>query len=161
MRFSLVIFAVLSVSTAAISVVADQTGDSNKEFFNGKDLDGFEGVMKFWSVKDGAIVGSTPEDLTYNTFLCSKKKFKDFELKFKVRLTGNSANSGVQIRSEIMDKQKFVVKGPQCDMGQQYWGSLYGEHFPDSKGGMMMAAQAAAVKKAVKTNDFNDYEIKC
>ena len=27
------------------------------DFFNGKDLDGWEGLMEYWSVKDGAIVG--------------------------------------------------------------------------------------------------------
>ena len=37
---------------------------------------------------------------------------------------GWTGNSGVQIRSEVIDSKKFVVKGPQCDMGAQYWGSL-------------------------------------
>src|SRR5947209_5357711 len=100
-----------------------------KEFFNGKDLTGWEGLEKYWSVKDGAIVGYTAEDPKHNTFLCSKKKYKDFELSFKVRLKDGVGNSGVQVRSEIMDKDKFTVKGPQCDMGQIYWGSLYGENF--------------------------------
>ena len=128
-----------------------------KEFFNGKDLTGWEGLEKYWSVKDGAIVGYTAEDPKHNTFLCSKKKYKDFELTFKVRLKDGVGNSGVQIRSEIQDKDKFTCKGPQCDIGQIYWGSLYGENF----GGMMKQAPPDLVKKVLKPTDFNDYAVKC
>jgi hypothetical protein len=98
-----------------------------------------------------------PDGLKFNTFLCSKKKYGDFELKFQVRLKGRGANSGVQVRSKIIDEKKFAVGGPQCDMGQQYWGSLYGEHF----GGMMKAADPNLVKRVLKNEDFNDYYIKC
>jgi hypothetical protein len=66
------------------------------------------------------------------------------------------ANSGVQIRSHIHNKEKLAVTGPQCDMGGPYWGSLYGENF----GGMMKAADAALVKKVLKDGDWNDYYIK-
>ncbi len=107
---------------------------ATSEFFNGKDLEGWEGLTKFWTVKEGALTGSTfPDGNKFNTFLCSKKKYKDFELQFKVRLTGKgwSGNSGVQIRSEVFDRKHFAVKGPQCDMGDAYWGSVYGEHFGD------------------------------
>src|SRR5262249_4869436 len=111
------------------------------------------------SVKDGAIVGATPSGGKFNTFLCTKAKYKDFELQFQVKLTGKgwTGNSGVQIRSEVIDKDKFVVKGPQADMGAQYWGSLYGEQF----GGMMKAADSKLVKETVKEDAFNDYYIKC
>jgi hypothetical protein len=135
----------------------EEADKDTKAFFNGKDLTGWEGLEKYWSVKDGAIVGYTAEDPKHNTFLCSTKKYKDFELTFKVRLKDGVGNSGVQIRSEIMDKDKFTVKGPQCDMGQIYWGSLYGENF----GGMMKQAPPELVKKALKPKDFNDYSIKC
>ena len=134
--------------------------DDTKSFFNGKDTTGWEGLDKYWSVTDGAIVGTTePDGGKFNTFLCSKKQYQDFELKFKVKLTGKGwdGNSGVQIRSEIFDRDHFAVKGPQCDMGQQYWGSLYGENF----GGMMKQADAETVKRIVKQNEFNDYQIKC
>jgi hypothetical protein len=122
-------------------------------------MTGWEGLPEYWSIKDGAIVGATPDGGKFNTFLCSKNKYKDFELKFKVKLTakGWSGNSGVQIRSEVFDKEKLAVKGPQCDMGDQYWGSLYGEHF----GGMMKQADAKIVMKVLKKDDFNDYYIKC
>jgi hypothetical protein len=132
--------------------------EDTKAFFNGKNLDGWEGLIdKFWRVEDGAIVGETKEDPKHNTFLCSKKKYKDFELSFKIRLKNGVGNSGVQIRSEIADPKKFTVKGPQADIGQGYWGSLYGENF----GGMMKACPKDFVKNHVKEKEFNDYYIKC
>jgi hypothetical protein len=141
---------------ACFALSAAHAGDG-ASFFNGKDLDGWEGLLdQFWSVKDGAIIGSTaPKGTNFNTFLCSKKKFKDFELQFDVKLT-KSGNSGVQIRSKIADPKKFSVSGPQCDMGGPYWGSLYGELF----GGMMKAADAKLVKEVLKVEEFNDYYIK-
>jgi hypothetical protein len=140
-----------------LSVSSVQAGEKNA-LFNGKNLDGFEGLIdQFWSVKDGAIVGQSPkEGLKFNTFLCSKQKFKDFEMSFQVKMT-KSGNSGIQIRSKIINQEKFAVGGPQADMGAQYWGSLYGEQF----GGMMKAADAKLVKETVKADDFNDYAIRC
>jgi hypothetical protein len=161
MRYAMIfcgLVAALALSAAGASPSADASKDS--DFFNGKDLTGWEGLKEYWSVKDGAIVGSTaPDGLKFNTFLCSQKKYTDFELKFQVKLTGQgwSGNSGVQIRSEVFDKEHLAVKGPQCDMGEVYWGSLYGEQF----GGMMKQASADLVKKVLKPDDFNDYAIKC
>src|SRR5262249_15611617 len=127
-------------------------------FFNGKDLAGWEGLTQHWKVSDGAIVGTTfPDGLGFNTFLCSKRKLRDFELSFQVRLKNGTGNSGVQIRSEVFDREKLAVKGPQCDIGDIYWGSLYGEHF----GGMMKQAPSDVVKKVLKATDFNDYLIRC
>ena len=131
--------------------------NSSREFFNGKDLTGWEGLVGFWTVKDGAIVGTTTADQKFNTFLCSKKKYKDFELQFQVRLKDGKGNSGVQIRSEVADPEHLAVKGPQADIGQDYWGSLYGELF----GGMMKAAPRTEVKRVLRPADFNDYSIRC
>lgn len=143
-----------------LAVPGVRSEEPSKGFFNGKNLDGWEGLKENWSVKDGAIVGSTyPEGQKFNTFLCSKKKYKDFELSFQVKLTGKnwSGNSGVQIRSEVFDTKHLAVKGPQCDMGEGYWGSLYGEAF----GGMMKASAWDKVSKILKATDFNDYAIRC
>src|SRR5262249_29364531 len=87
----------------------------------------------------------------------SRKPCKHFELRFKMRLKDGVGNSGVQIRSKVLDPKKFTVAGPQCDIGQGYWGSLYGENF----GGMMQACPKDFVKEHVKEKDFNDYYIKC
>jgi hypothetical protein len=142
-----------AVWLAASATLADST---SSDFFNGKDLTGWEGLTQYWRVKDGAIVGYTQTDPKHNTFLCSKKTYGDFELRFQVRLKDGKGNSGVQIRSKILDLEKFTVGGPQADIGQGYWGSLYGEHF----GGMMKQSPRDLVDKIVKKDDFNDYYIK-
>jgi hypothetical protein len=120
----------------------------------------WEGLKEFWTFKDGAITGSTyPQGGKFNTFLCSKRNYGDFELSFQVRMKGRgwNGNSGVQIRSKIANLKTFAVAGPQADMGDDYWGSLYGELF----GGMMKMADRNAVNKVLKKHDFNDYSIKC
>jgi hypothetical protein len=134
-------------------------GRNAEGFFNGRNFDGWEGRGEFWSVQDGAIVGASLEGAKYNTFLCSKKTYRDFELRFQVKLKGKvwTGNSGVNIRSEVVDRAKFSVQGPQCDMGQYYWGSLFGER----DGGMMKAADEQLVKKVLKPNEFNDYYVRC
>jgi hypothetical protein len=157
MRYLLIVLAALAGLAMCSDAPVRAEEDGTTAFFNGKDLTGWEGLMQFWTVKDGALVGHTEKDPGFNTFLCSKKKYKDFELSFQVRLKNGVGNSGVQIRSEIFDREHFAVKGPQCDIGQIFWGSLYGEHF----GGMMKQSPPDVVKKVLKEKDFNDYYIKC
>jgi hypothetical protein len=125
--------------------------------FDGKGLIGWEGLMEYWKVEGGAIIGSTPKALDVSTFLCTKARYRDFELSFQVKLDGGKGNSGVQIRSEIANVIGFTVKGPQCDIGAGFWGCLYGEQF----GGMMSAAPKDLVDRVVKKDDFNDYHIRC
>lgn len=146
----------LAILCVPLSWLGARAGERNPQFFNGKDLAGWEGLSEYWTVKDGAIVGKHDGTLKSNTFLCSKHKYGDFELKFQVKMTP-SGNSGVQIRSKIHNPKGFGVTGPQCDMGGPYWGSLYGENF----GGMMKAADAKVVKSVLKKDDFNDYSIRC
>lgn len=117
--------------------------------------DNWEGRTDIWSIKDGSVVGETKEDPKYNTFLCSKKKYGDFELSCKVQLRSGVGNSGIQIRSEVFDPKLFKVRGPQVDVGKGYWGSLYGE----GVGGMMKASDPKTIAKAVKEAEFNDYYI--
>jgi hypothetical protein len=132
--------------------------ETKNGFFSGKDLEGWEGLTKYWRVQDGALIGTAPpEGLKFNTFLCSKKKYRDFELSFQVRLKNGKGNSGVQIRSVIANPEHFAVRGPQADIAAGYWGSLYGELF----GGMMKQAPRDVVNKVLKSADFNDYAIKC
>jgi hypothetical protein len=148
----------LALLALAANPTARALDDKDSSAFLPKDLSGWEGLMDFWSFKDGALVGSTfPDGGKFNTFLCSKKKYRDFELTCQVKLTGKGwgGNSGIQIRSKIADPKTFAVAGPQADMGDGYWGSLYGERF----GGMMKQAPGES-QKVVKKNEFNDYAVK-
>lgn len=151
MRQMLLVFSLIAVFAGPSAIRAEE-----KSAFLA--ADNWEGLKEYWKIDGNTVVGTAPEGgLKFNTFLCSKKKYSDFEMKFSVRLKGGVGNSGIQIRSKIHNMEKFAVTGPQCDIGQQYWGSLYGENF----GGMMKAAPAEVVKKIVKQDDFNLYSIRC
>ena len=99
-----------------------------KPIFNGKDLKGWDGDAKFWSVKDGVLIGqSTAENpCERNTFLIWRGgKVADFELRLSFRIT--SGNSGIQFRSR--DLGEWKVNGMQADMeaGPDWTGGLYEE----------------------------------
>jgi hypothetical protein len=146
MRLPRLAFAALLL--APVAARADDTAD----FLSPKNWEGREDI---WKIEGTSVIGETKEDPKYNTFFCSKKKYSDFEMSFKVQLRDGIGNSGVQIRSEVFDAKLFKVKGPQVDVGKGYWGSLYGE----GVGGMMKAADPKKIEKAVKEKEFNEYKI--
>ena len=93
-----------------------------KKIFNGKDLSGWDGDSRLWSVKDGVIHGeTTPENAANgNTFLIWQDgKTEDFELRIKFRCNATN-NSGIQYRSKhITDdsaRNKWVVRGYQHEI---------------------------------------------
>ncbi len=93
-----------------------------KSIFNGKDLTGWDGDPRLWSVKDGAIHGETTAEnpAKGNTFLIWKDGVtKDFELRLSFRCTATN-NSGIQYRSKhITDgrvRNKWVVRGYQHEI---------------------------------------------
>src|SRR5687768_8440731 len=102
------------VFAAFCMVGAAHAADADfKPVFNGKDLTGWDGDKRFWSVKDGVIRGETT--LTAlpmgNTFLIWRAgTLRDFELRVKFRI--QNGNSGVQYRSK--DLGKWVVSGYQA-----------------------------------------------
>jgi putative membrane-bound dehydrogenase-like protein len=125
------------------------TADNVKEFFNGKDLTGWEGAPGLWSVENGEIVGRSP-GIKQNEFLKSEMAVGDFRLKVKVKLVPNAGNSGIQFRSEALSDGE--MKGPQADIGAGWWGKLYEENgrgvIHDNPG-----------ESFVKPDDWNDYEV--
>lgn len=101
-----------------------------RPLFNGKSLNGWNGSPDFWSVKDGTITGQTTAEkpAKNNTFLVWQGgEVSDFELRFKYKI--ENGNSGVQYRSKLTDRIRFVVSGYQADFeaGKTYSGILYEE----------------------------------
>ena len=93
--------------------------------FNGKDLTGWDGDPRLWSVQDGAIRGETTAEKTTNgnTFLIWKGgTTKDFELRLSFRSSAAN-NSGIQYRSKhITDgkvRNRWVVRGYQHEIRNQ------------------------------------------
>ena len=129
--------------------------DGFRPLFDGKTLNGWEGDTRLWSVRDGAIVGSTDNTkITHNTFLIYRASpFKDFVLKAEAKLRNH--NSGIQFRSEALDE--FVMRGYQADMAEgNWWGSIYEE-----KGtrGVLVNGWKDKAEKVVKADGWNTMEV--
>ncbi len=103
-----------------------------ESLFNGKDLAGWKGDPKLWSVKDGVIHGATSNEdpISSNTFLIWQgAAVENFELTLKLSMLGNN-NSGIQYRSrEFPGRGAFGVGGYQMDIhpNPTYTGMLYEE----------------------------------
>ena len=131
--------------------------DGFRPLFDGKTLNGWDGDPHLWSVKDGAIVGSTDQTkIVHNTFLIYRKeRFKDFVLYAEAKLRNH--NSGIQFRSEALDE--WVMRGYQADMAEgNWWGSIY-----DEKGtrGVLVNGWKDKGEKVVKPDGWNTIEVSC
>lgn len=126
------------------------TPDTASLFFNGKDLANWNGTREVWRVENGEIVGASKTGLKQNDFLKSEFVLDDFRLVFKVKLTPNTENSGVQFRSEPFEGHE--MKGPQADIGAGWWGKLYEENGR----GLLWDKPGDG---HVKSGDWNTYEI--
>jgi hypothetical protein len=130
-----------------------------KALFDGKTLAGWEGDPKIWRVEGGEIRGGSLEKTTpQNEFLASTRSYTNFVLRLKFKLEGQEGfiNSGMQIRSERVPNHN-EMSGYQADIGEGWYGSLYDE---SRRNTILAKADEAAVKKAVKPGDWNDYEIR-
>lgn len=137
----------LAAGLLPLALTAEEAGTP---LFNGKDLTGWKGLEKLWSVEDGAITGRTTAEngAPGNTFLVWQGGTpSDFELTFKFKMKPGDdkkfVNSGVQFRSKIIDENNFVVSGYQADFeyGDTYSGILYEE-----KGRGILAQRGQKVK---------------
>jgi hypothetical protein len=167
---------VLFLLLAAASLHAGE-----KALFNGKDLSGWEGNPKLWSVEDGAITGKTTDSgdtkIGHNTFLVWKGgTVGDFELTFQYRI--EKGNSGVQYRSKLVEPGPSgpVVGGYQADFeaGKTYSGILYeergrgilaqrGEKTTIGEDGKPTVTGSVGdsneIQAAIKDEQWNDYKI--
>src|SRR5271155_1762888 len=97
----LLLAALITTMTVSFSRSAEETKNEGfVSIFDGNTLDGWDGDLKFWSVKDGAITGATTKETqpAHNTFIFWKTEVGDFELHCKCREVGG--NSGIQFRSK-------------------------------------------------------------
>jgi hypothetical protein len=153
--------ACLLAQTAAAQV---QSG-GYVSIFNNRDLTGWDGNPKFWSVKDGVIVGrTTAENPTRgNTFLIwTNGTVDDFELRLSYKIVGDNerkqANSGIQYRSKVTDPANWVVGGYQGDFeaGDIYSGILYEER---GRGILAKRGEKAVVKADPDNKDRHKIEV--
>jgi type 1 glutamine amidotransferase len=167
------VLSIILVTFAFPSLSGDEAGF--KSIFNGKDLTGWDGDPRFWSVRDGAITGQTTEDnpTEHNTFVIWRQgEVDDFILRFSYKIVGG--NSGVQYRSREVDP--WVIAGYQGDYeaGDTYSGINY-----DEKGRGILAQRGQKTRiepdgevkveetfgdtkelqSHIKKEDWNEYEV--
>ena len=161
----------LMLCLGAVSVGASRSADAADKkleagfvsIFDGKTLNGWEGNLKMFRVEDGAIVaGTQKERIPNNEFLCTKKRYGDFELRLQAKLEGKGKNAGIQFRSERIPNHHEVI-GFQADIGamkgnELIWGALYDE---SRRRKFLVVGDQAELKKVVKPNGWNDFIIRC
>jgi hypothetical protein len=154
-----------------------------KPLFNGKDLTGWEGNPKLWSVNDGTITGITGSEpdtkINHNTFLVyTNAPVSDFELRLSYKIVGG--NSGIQYRSKVLRQGKFgpVVGGYQADFEAKktYSGILYEEQgrgilakrgektvIKEGSGGkpevVGSVGNSNEIQSKIKNEDWNEYVV--
>lgn len=119
----------LAVFCGCFSIHAEEAGvlvppepNVMQVLFNGRDLAGWDGDPRLWSVRNGVIHGeTTPENVAKgNTFLIWQGGIiRDFELRLSFRCNATN-NSGIQYRSQrITDAtatNQWVVRGYQHEI---------------------------------------------
>jgi hypothetical protein len=114
----------LHSANAAPPIQAPPEPKDMKTIFNGKDLAGWSGDPRLWSVKNGAIRGETTATTKANgnTFIIwTEGRTKDFELRLSFRCNATN-NSGIQYRSKHITskvRNKWVVRGYQHEIRNQ------------------------------------------
>ncbi len=189
--FTLITFAGMAATCLAddASSAAPPEPADMKAIFNGKDLTGWDGDPKIWSVRDGAIRGETTADnpAKGNTFIIWKDGvLKDFDLRLSFRCTATN-NSGIQYRSKhITDdkvRNRWVVRGYQHEIRNENTlpsvpGFIYDEGgFTGKRGRICLVGEKAVwqaggkkvisddlidqpgFKKLMKIDDWNDVVI--
>lgn len=143
------------------------------KMFNGRSLAG-------WTQKNGwatykvepakgdepaAIVGTTASG-SPNSFLCTVRKYGDFEMEFEVKVA-NELNSGVQIRSQTRNQKgkhniynTGRVNGPQVEIeASGANGAEAGYIYGEAAGGWMTPKEKLTPHKHFKDGEWNKYRI--
>lgn len=137
-------------------------GQYSKEvsLFDGYTFNGWEGdTLNTWRIEDNMIIGgSLIKNVPENNFLCTRRSYRNFILKFKIKLVGYEGfiNAGLQFRSVRATNPSNEMIGYQADWGKEYWASLYDE---SRRNKTLASPDSAKVLTWIKQNDWNDYVI--
>lgn len=153
-------FAALAALCLTAGVQAGETKSGWVNLFDGKTLDGWEvkNGTATYKVVDGTIKGKTTEG-SRNTFLCTKKKYGNFELEFEVKVD-DQLNSGVQLRSKKEEGDK-AVNGPQVEIeASGANGAEAGYVYGEATGrGWLTPKERLKPHKNFKDGEWNKYRI--
>jgi len=129
------------------------------QLFNGKDLEGWEGNEKLWSVKDGVIVGKNTEPVKVSTYLVTKRNFRDFKLHATVKLVDGGPqqmHSGIAVWGRLAPEKgdPYTYQG-HLVMFPSGWG-MYDLHRRNG-----LPVDGGPARKVGKQKDWNDLVILC
>jgi putative membrane-bound dehydrogenase-like protein len=125
------------------------TADNVKDFFNARDLTGWDGDPKVWTVEKGEIVAKATGPKRA-AFLRSGVLLGDFRLTFQVKVSPSGGQAGVLFRAEGLPGGG--AKGYRVGLGNAAWGQL------SEEGGRGLLASKAG-EPPVKAEEWNRYEI--
>lgn len=129
--------------------------------FDGSTFNGWEGdTVVTWRIEDNMIVGGSLKNIVpENNFLCTRRAYENFVLKFKIKLVGNEGfiNAGLQFRSVRAIHPPNEMIGYQADWGKGFWASLYDE---SRRNKTLAGPDKTKVLSWIHQNDWNDYEIR-
>lgn len=133
-----------------------------QQIFDGKTFTGWEGSKDFFRIEEGAIVaGALDRNIPKNQFLCTEKRYKDFDLRLRVKFSSKENNAGIQFRTERIPDHHEVI-GYQADVGfigeRPIWANLYDE---SRRKIFLKEADPEKVLGALEVNGWNDYRILC
>ena len=129
-------------------------GDGFDKLFNGKNLHGWEGDSRLWTVSRGVLSGSTRgESLPGGALLAASNRYTDFILKARVHAVSHEA--GIVFRAELLPGA--IAAGYEAAMAEGRWGAV-----SDAAAGSVLSnSLAGSPDPVVKAGEWNDYEIRC
>ena len=129
--------------------------------FDGKTFSGWDGdTNHIWRIEDGALVaGDLKSMVPRNEFVATRRSYTNFVLRAQFKIEGSEGfvNGGIQIRSQRIPNHNEMI-GYQADIGEGWYGCLYDE---SRRNKVLARPEAAAVTRAFKPGEWNDYEIRC
>jgi hypothetical protein len=157
--------ALLIVPVASADWVSDiklPPGETATRLFNGKDLEGWEGDLQYWSVSEGTIRGANTAKVPSSTYLYTKKAYRSFRLLLEVKQTMSPKHSTMHtaiaaLGEKITDKgdNAYGFKGPLL-MCCHDWG-IWDAH---RRNRIEPAGHRGTLKvKSEKKGDWNQIEI--
>jgi hypothetical protein len=165
-----------AVATVSLSATADDKADGWVALFDGKTTTGWTNPYDWGDVK--VVDGEIHLQADKKFFLCTAKKYSDFEFEGEILLPDGQANSGFMFRCHV-EKNKVFGYQAEVDGSDRLWsGGLYDEGrrlwlWPSKSGNskdekfLKTEKESLAhfakneVKNAFKRSDWNKYRIVC
>ncbi|HUE16306.1 MAG TPA: family 16 glycoside hydrolase, partial [Planctomycetaceae bacterium] len=127
------------------------------------DLSGWENPEGAWRVQQGMLLASVGADEKTLAVLRSKEKYKDFDLKFRVRLKDGSGNCGVRFRTPEDEPTDGKADGVECVIHRTERDKTYaiGSLAKGSTDKPDVFSARGSAARFVKAGDFNQVHIRC